>query len=287
MRRVFCALLALGVVSPAAAADFDLLRGPEPIVPVAPAPLPVGPATFTRWSGFYVGGQFGVSNASGDFSTATQSLVAYTLRDTTLESEVTPSQWPVLGSVSQSALSGGGFIGFNTQWQDLVLGMEANYNYAPVSLHAPNSPIGRSTSDSTGSAYALSFGGTGSLVAQDFATLRLRAGWVVGNFLPYGFVGFAMGVATTSVTVSGVGTQYTSGVVGTCTASQPCGSFGINNSFNANSQVLYGFTVGAGVDYAITSNIFVRAEFEWDQFNPPPGFLLTVASGRIGGGFKF
>lgn len=277
MRRVFCALLMLGLVSPAAADDFDFLRGSQT----------VGPATFTRWSGFYAGGQFGVSNASADFSNATQSLVAYALRNTTLEQEDAPSQWPVLGSVSQSAAGYGGFVGYNTQWQDLILGMEANYNHASVSLRAPSSAIGRSTSDSTGSAYAVSFNGTGSLVAEDFATMRLRAGWVVGNFLPYGFLGFAMGVATTSVAVTGSGTQYTSGTVGTCSSSQPCALFGINNSFNANSQVLYGFTVGAGVDVALTANIFLRAEFEWDQFNPPPGFLLTVASGRIGAGLKF
>ena len=58
MRWVFCALVLLGLASPAVAADLDLdvLRGAET---VAPPPLTVGPATFTRWSGFYVGGQIG------------------------------------------------------------------------------------------------------------------------------------------------------------------------------------------------------------------------------------
>jgi outer membrane immunogenic protein len=277
MRWVFRALVMLGLASPAAADDFDFLRGTET----------VGPATFTRWSGFYAGGQIGLSNANADFSSTTQSLIAYALRDTTLEDEDAPSQWQVLGTANQSATSYGGFVGYNTQWQDLILGMEANYSRASFSLHAPSSPIGRTTSDSTGSAYTVNFTGSGSLVAEDFATLRVRAGWVVGNFLPYGFLGFAMGVANTSVSVSGTGVQYTSGTVGLCTATAPCGAFGINNSFNANSQVLYGFTVGAGVDIALTANIFLRAEFEWDQFNPPPGFLLTVATGRVGAGFKF
>jgi hypothetical protein len=45
-----------GLLSPAFGADYDLpiLRGSEPVAPV----VSVGPATFTRWSGFYVGGQF-------------------------------------------------------------------------------------------------------------------------------------------------------------------------------------------------------------------------------------
>src|SRR5580704_2580717 len=48
-------LLILGMASPALAADYDLpiLRGSsQPPAPV----VTVGPATFTRWSGFYFGG---------------------------------------------------------------------------------------------------------------------------------------------------------------------------------------------------------------------------------------
>jgi opacity protein-like surface antigen len=33
----------------------------------------------------------------------------------------------------------------------------------------------------------------------DFLSLRARAGWVLGNFLPYGFVGFALGRADIAV----------------------------------------------------------------------------------------
>jgi outer membrane immunogenic protein len=288
MRWVFCGLLALTLASPAAAADFDIPPpGPAANYGILRGSETVGPATFTRWSGFYAGGQIGLSNANADFSDTTQSLVAYTLRATTLESQQAPSQWPVLGDANQSAIGYGAFVGYNTQWQDLILGTEANFNRASFSLHAPSSPIARVTSDSTGSAYSVSFTGNGSLTDQDFATLRLRAGWVAGNFLPYGFIGFAMGVANTNVSVTGVAVQYTSGTVGVCTASKPCGSAPINNGFNANSQVLYGFTVGGGVDVALMQNVFLRAEFEFDQFNPPPHFLMTVASGRVGAGFKF
>ena len=59
MRRVICALTVLALASPAFAADLDLdiLRGSQP----------VGPATFTRWSGFYLGGQLSYSDANVDF----------------------------------------------------------------------------------------------------------------------------------------------------------------------------------------------------------------------------
>jgi len=91
MRWVFCAVLVLGLTSPATAADLDILRGPQ--IPATP-PLTVGPATFTRWSGFYAGGDVGYGNANADFSGATQSLVAFVLRDTTLQAEDAPSQRP-------------------------------------------------------------------------------------------------------------------------------------------------------------------------------------------------
>ncbi len=58
-------------------------------------------------------------------------------------------------------------------------------------------------------------------------------------------------------------------------------------SFFQQSQILYGFAAGGGVDWALTPNIFPRAEFEWDVFNAPPGILLTLATGRFGAGFKF
>jgi outer membrane immunogenic protein len=288
MRRVFCALVVLGgLATPAAAADFDIPPGAEANFDVLRGALTVGPATFTRWSGFYVGGQFGLSNATADFSKATQSLIGYALRDTLLEEDEAPSQWPVLGAVNQTAPGYGGFVGYNTQWQDLILGIEANYNRASFTLHAPVSPIGRTTSDTAGNAYTVNITGSGSLTAEDFGTVRLRAGWVVGNFLPYGFFGFAMGVANTNVSATVSGEEFTSGSVGTCTATAPCFPFSATNGGGINNGVLYGFTAGLGVDVALTANIFLRAEFEWEQFNPPPGFFMSIVSGRVGAGLKF
>lgn len=288
MRWVFGSLFALTLASAAVAADFDILPpGPTADYDVLRGAKTVGPATFTRWSGFYVGGQVGLTNGAADFSGATQSLVAFSLRETLLQTDDAPSQWPVLGSTNAPATSYGGFAGYNTQWQDLILGMEANFSRANFTLHAPTSPIARTVSDTSGNAYAVNISGNGTMVGEDFATLRLRAGWVAGNFLPYGFFGFALGVANTSVSTTVSGTQYDSGTIGICTQTAPCFPFTFTNAFGANNELLYGFTVGGGVDYAVTANIFLRAEFEWDQFKPPPGFLATVATGRVGAGFKF
>jgi outer membrane immunogenic protein len=280
MRWEFCALLVLGLASPAAASDLDLsfLRGSDT----------VAPGTFTRWSGFYVGGQLGYSNANADFSQSTISGVAYVLRETTLEASLTPSQWQVLGTSNVSTARYGGFVGYNTQWQDLIIGIEANVDRGAFHLKAPDNPISRTSGlDSANNVYNLTISGSGSVDTVDFATLRARFGYVVGNFLPYGFAGLALGVANVAITATAQGQEFTSGSTGVCTNIAPCPFFAFANSFARNDEILYGFTVGAGVDVAVTPNIFARAELEFDQFNPPPGILLTVTTARIGAGYRF
>jgi outer membrane immunogenic protein len=104
-----------GLLSPALAADYDLpiLRGSQPIQPIAPVTT-VGPATFTRWSGFYGGGAPSYSDATADFSRATQPLFAFSLRNLTLEEQAHPSGIPVLDRGAALAFGYGGFLGYNT-----------------------------------------------------------------------------------------------------------------------------------------------------------------------------
>ncbi len=113
MRWVSSILLIVGMASPALAADYDIpiLRGSQPPAPV----VTVLPATFTRWSGFYVGGDFSFNNSSAEFSSATQPLFADSFRDLTLEEQAHPSQIQVLGKGTSNAFGGGGFVGYNTQ----------------------------------------------------------------------------------------------------------------------------------------------------------------------------
>src|SRR5215471_11780870 len=87
-------LVILGMASPALAADYDLpiLRGSsQPPAPV----VSVGPATFTRWSSFYFGGDVSVSSAFSDFATATRPLVQFSLQHTTVETNDRPSDFHV------------------------------------------------------------------------------------------------------------------------------------------------------------------------------------------------
>jgi outer membrane immunogenic protein len=188
MRRVVYALILFGLASPAAAADpgYDFLRGSDT----------VGPGTYSRWSGFYVGGEVGYGWATTDFSGSTSSIIAYVLRQTDLQANVAPSQWPVLGTATAPAPRFGGFIGYNTQFEDVIFGVEANVEHGAFKLVSPNNPISRTTAaDSTGNAYAVNLTGSGEVDTMDFLTFKARTGYVAGNFMPYGFAGFALGLA--------------------------------------------------------------------------------------------
>ena len=185
-------IVAIGVLgtllSPVFGAHYDLpiLRGSEAV----PA-LPVGPPRIqTRWSGFYFGGALSYSNGTADFSRATQPLLAFSLRSTTIEEQVQPSSIPLLGKGASNALGGGAFLGYNTQWQDVIIGFEGTYAHTNLSTTASASAVAR-TFPTVTDAVALS--ASGRLNLTDYGEARFRAGYVVGNFLPYGFVGLAVG----------------------------------------------------------------------------------------------
>jgi len=286
MRLLLVALgLIGGLLSPAFGADYDLpiLRGSEPVAPV----VSVGPATFTRWSGFYVGGQFSYSDANTDFSNATAPLVSFSLRDTTLEADQSPSQYQVLGRGTDNAFGYGGFVGYNTQWQDVILGVEANYTHTSLNTSSSTTPISRVVS-AGGSTYSVNLTGTGNLDLTDYASLRARAGYVVGNLLPYGFAGFAIGRGDYNVTTHVYGQQNAATAVLPCDpANSTCVGYDFSNSVGQSNALLYGLSVGGGLDWALTQNVFLRGEFEFIQFAPLANVTASIVSARVGAGLKF
>jgi outer membrane immunogenic protein len=278
MRRILYALLAFAFAPNAFAEDLSWL----------PAPPNTNVPVVGGWAGIYLGGQVSFSGNSGDFTNTTQGPVAYVLRDTTLEAEVAPSGWPVLGQANHSAAGFGGFVGYNTQYERLVLGVEANYDQANLSLNAPNSPIARMTS-AGGNTYSVGISGTGTMTDLDFATLRGRAGWALGNFLPYVFGGLAVGHSNINIaaTVSGIENPQNQPCTAGGAATPACVPFSFTGTAGKNGEWMYGFTVGAGLDVALTRNVFLRAEYEFVQFAPIANLQVNVNTVRGGLAFKF
>ena len=126
------------------------------------------------------------------------------LQDTVVEQQYAPSQLQTLGQGSASAFGYGGFVGYNAQWQDVITGIEATYTHTSLSVSSIRlrdcqprftRPAGGVTSVAIGPS-------TGRFDLTDYGEIRGRAGYVMGSFLPYGFVGVVVGMGNYSVSTS-------------------------------------------------------------------------------------
>jgi len=224
-RRASVVALALIMLSPvtAAAADLgDTLRGSLPNF--------VNPSSAIRWDGVVFGGQLGYANLSADFTDSTSA----------------PGLLP--RSSTTNSATYGAFLGYNTQWDDIILGVDVGYN-RPSSM----------TLSTSGS------GATGALRLDDYGTLRGRAGYTLGQFLLYGFVGGAVGRMDYAITPATAASQ---------TASR-------DNAYS------FGVTAGLGIDVAILPNVFLRAEYEYIAFSPVGQIRSSTNTGRVGVGLRF
>jgi len=270
-------------VTPAIAADLPVLPWLNGNEGAAPTFTPFETAKFTDWRGFYAGGLFSYSSVDADFSQATQGPIAFSLRQSTLEQQFQPSTWQVLGSASHATTGFGGFVGYNTEYLSpygrVVLGFEGNYEHAALSLVAPNSPISRVVQPNGNTIDAVTLSASGTLNNLDFATVRGRAGWDFNGILPYVFAGLAVGrtdlnVTATTTVVQTVGNQAPQTFVFTGTAGK-------------DSEWLWGYAVGAGLDVALTNHFFLRGEYEYVHFEPIASTVININTIRAGAGFKF
>ncbi len=245
----------------------------------------------TRWDGFYVGGQAGETFGTADFSDVSRPLVSDILANTELQPIV--SNWTILSKGSTGSQSYGGFIGYNYQWDDVIMGAELNYNHmsivtggqatvGPILVPGANLPGGSTV------LYSVTETSNASVTIHDIVTARARAGWAFDRFLPYGFVGLAVGRADI--------TRFASVDVFKSITPPPPSSPGsflpVPLSRNPQSQsqgglIAYGFTAGLGVEVALMQNLFVRAEWEFIEFPNIADFRVSVNSARVGVGLKF
>jgi hypothetical protein len=280
-RRAF---LLAGALSAAAASPVnaaDILRGSYVTSP-----------QYYQWDGFYAGVQAGYTNVDAKFGNATQLLTDHILRNSTIQDNV--SGWTTLANGSTNGSSYGGFIGYNWQWDDVVVGVEANYSRTSLSKTTSDS-LGRSFIDNDGALpgynynYSMLVSGGSTVKLTDLATFRARAGWAVGSLLPYAFLGFAVARAdvTTTASVSG-------SLNAVCDGSDPgCVPFGFAlnlpgpQSVSRQGVFTYGGSIGLGFDWALSQNLFVRGEWELVQLQEVEGVDLRINTARAAVGVKF
>ena len=214
--------------APAAGAE----RGPPPS-----KKTPV-PSSVFIWTGFYVGGNVGGGTSDIDFNGA---------GFFTTNGAADPFSFANSGTAS--GILAGGQLGFNYQLPGrVVLGVEADLDGS--SFH------GLTTFCGTGTGGPL-FGHTANCETsnnklENFATVRGRVGYSFENrVLLYGTGGFAWEESTTSTIPTCIA------VTGSC----PAHGVKFTGGSSAASATLRGWTAGVGVEWALTPQWILRAEY--------------------------
>lgn len=256
MRRFLLVALMCGAASVAQAADM-------PDLPFLRGSFTDGLSSArVNWQGFYVGGQASYGSTTSKLSpTANSDLLA-----TFSEPPGVDYARPLLPTPHSNTAGFGGYFGYNSQWEDVVLGVEANYIHDGI----------RSVSDAMGIVY----NGDGSINSlthsnavvrlSDFGSLRIRGGYVMGCFLPYAFAGTGFGSQTVDRTVSAYPDPL----------SPP-----LPTTAASKTKLVYGYSAGVGIDVMLVGGLFMRAEYEYRRVTSD--IETNINTVRAGLGYKF
>jgi opacity protein-like surface antigen len=291
--------LALGGAFPVQAADLDygVLRGPD-YEPPAPS---------IDWNGVYFGGHGGYTSGALGFTTTFQTLVAGNLKSTSAEEVLGASSLLTARSARVGGGSYGAFAGFNYQFDETVVGLEADYTRFERG-GATSDAIKRSATASTGFYETVELKGLASTTIEDYGTIRARGGWAFGSFLPFVTGGLAIGRAQVvdRVEIKSYGydqTTYRANQAlttgspayvnnhgyATFLQKDPAGST-VDSPMvlgRATTKVVGGIALGGGLEYALTQNFILRGEYQYVLFNDFDGHKVNLNTVRGGAAVKF
>ncbi len=247
LKTIAAALAATTIAGSAFAADLPSRK-------VAPAY--VAPAPIFTWTGFYIGVNAGYGwSANTQFNHGLTNLSATGALIYGLPANQALGSALGTGSgASNGGFAGGGQIGYNYQMGSLVAGLEADIEYFRRRAQITGAGI-----DTTGNTLWVS----NRVSSSYLATLRGRLGFALDRALLY---------VTGGLAISDV--NYSSLMFTTLGAGA--------GAFQVNSTKL-GWTLGAGVEYAITNNWSVKGEYLYAQFSGANGVGVL---GPNAGGFS-
>lgn len=180
--------------------------------PAAPTPL-VTSAPY-NWTGLYLGLAGGA--ATGDFD---------------YDVDVTGFGNVLGAEVSAGGIFGGGQVGYDYQWGNVVVGAVADIFATDIDADiSVSTPL---------------LGGVGVSATSElkyYGTVRARVGYAYDRFLAYGHGGFAYGETEQTVTYF-----------------EP----GFSASVETDSGNKTGWVVGGGFEYAVTDAISVQTEYSY------------------------
>jgi opacity protein-like surface antigen len=274
MRRFLLVAVMCGAASVAQAADM-------PDLPFLRGSVTEGLSRGTvNWQGGYIGGHAAYGTSNMNFANSTRNIAARLLDGTEMESVQQISEWPIMGKVSAHGHGFGGFVGYNSQWSDVVVGLELNYTHGKFGGSQTGS-MSRFFSLPSGYTVGATYEGTARMNISDMGTLRVRGGYAYGSFLPYMFAGIALGQADIIRTARVFGTQVNPAVA------PPFNNvpFDVSASDGQYSHLIYGYSFGLGTEVMLISNLFLRAEWEYVRFTSSVDTSINTV--RAGLGYKF
>jgi outer membrane immunogenic protein len=274
MRRILLAMMMCGAAAGAQAADLSDL-------PILRGAVTDGLTTSrVNWQGVYIGGQAAYGTSNMNFTGSTKTVAARLMSGLEMENVQQISSWPIMGKVSTHGEGFGGFLGYNSQWSDVVVGVELNYMHGKFGGSQTDS-MSRFFTLPSGYTDGVTYAGTARMNISDMGTLRARAAYSYGVFLPYAFAGVALGQADIIRTAHIFGTQV-----------NPAAAPGFQNvPFDVSatdaqySKLIYGYSFGVGTDVMLLSCLFLRAEWEYVRF--ASAIDTSVNTVRVGLGYKF
>ncbi|WP_456623398.1 MULTISPECIES: outer membrane protein [unclassified Bradyrhizobium] len=274
MRRLMLAAAMLGTVSAAHAADL-------PDLPILRGSFTDGLSrSNVNWQGFYVGGQGGYGASDEHFSGSNTTMLS-TLLDHNVIQQMDVANWNLgLGGQSTRSSGYGAFFGYNSQWEDVVLGLEVSYlhgSFGGASQASKELVSGSALTD--GFFHDVRVTSSAKISISDMATFRGRAAYAWGCFLPYMFGGFALGKADISRNVL-VEDAVSTTITGPFTTLQP-----LSATDTVHNHMIYGYTAGLGVDVNLAGGLFMRAEWEYIRFTSAVDTNINTV--RAGLGYKF
>ena len=223
-------LAATGQVSAA-----DLYGGPG--LKDSPYPDIAAPAI---WEGLYAGGHVG-----GGWSTATVDDHYNYYGDPESRNDV-----------NGSGVIGGGQIGYNFQWGNIVFGPEADLGYLGLSgsrsVALPPSAECLANSSWTPCGLDANYSVSGGL----YGDITGRIGYAADQVLFYAKGGVAF--LDTDIKAKYVGKN--------CTTTRGCGPYNPSKFNFEKSDTLWGWTVGGGIEYAVSSQWSVKVEYQHFDF---------------------
>lgn len=257
MRRFLLAVMLFGAASGAGAADM-------PDLPALRGAFTDGLTTAkVNWQGYYVGGQGSYGSSNMNFNHANDLLAVGLMPYSPLKDLI---YIPGLGKSSSTGAGFGGFVGYNSQWEDVLVGVEASFTHGE--LNGSSTPTPFRYTDGFG-VVRTQASSTASVDMKDYGSLRLRGGYTVNCFVPYLFGGVALGRADINRSVSMRGNF------------DPL----VTANSNLRDHFMYGYAMGFGVDAMLFAGLFARLEYEYQRFTSPVD--VNISTVRAGLGYKF